>query len=135
MVELVKLLNFVGGPKAIIGLCIPLVAIAGRKCAKLYVRYRILGLASGELDVVLTSSAARTEPGVGFARPTTGKGSVQAFGFVVKAVGRYYRTLPIKVHFSSPVGSRLTADLICIGGPRANSVTAAVLKSTVVNAV
>jgi hypothetical protein len=123
------LLALVGGPKAIVGLLLPLAAIAARRLAAVSARYRILGFSAGRLDVVLTASASRTDPDVGFARPTTGKGSVQAFGTVVRAVGRYYRKLPITVHFASRLENRLDADLICVGGPRANKVTAAVLKA------
>jgi hypothetical protein len=127
------LLDLVGGPKAIIGLLLPLLAIAVRKLAALAARYRILGFSARRLDVVLTASEPRDDPDVGFARPTTGKGSVQAFGTVVRAVGRYYRKLPITVHFASRLENRLDADLICIGGPRANKVSAAVLKAQAEN--
>jgi hypothetical protein len=130
-----ELLAWVGGPKAIIGLFIPLLAMAARRSASLYVRYRVLGLGSNRLDVVLTSSRQKDDPDVGFARPTTGRGSVQAFGAVVRSVGRYYRRLPVKVQFSSRVDGRLDADLVCIGGPRANEVTASILASDQVRGV
>lgn len=83
------------------------------------------------MPVVLTSSAPVNDPAVGFARPTTGMGSVRGFGTAVRALGRYYRKTPINVHFSSQVDGKLDAELITIGGPRANRVTATVLKSAV----
>lgn len=135
MSELVDLFNLLGGVKAVGGLLVPLAAVGMKKSAARYARHRLLGLAAHRLDVMLTSSGMRNDPDVGFARPTTGRGSVQAFGTAVRAIGRYYRALPITVHFASRVYNTLDGDLLCIGGPRANEVTAEVLDSAVLRRI
>lgn len=87
-----------------------------------YARHSMLGFGGNGVDVVLPASDPRGVATGGVTRPTTGKGSVQAMGEVARAVGRYYGKLRFTVHVATLEGP-LTADLVCIGGPRANEVT------------
>jgi hypothetical protein len=118
-----------GGSKTLIALLIPLSAFVSNRLYALYTRYRILGFGADELDVVLPASDGRPDPVVGFTRPTIGIGSVRALGVLARAIGRYYRRLPLNVHFASRVDARLGGDVVAIGGPRANRVSAEILAS------
>lgn len=123
------LLDLIGGPRALVGVLIPLIGFAARRIYVVYVRYRIVGLGAQCLDVVLTASDSAAGEGRGITRPTTGLGSVQALSVIARAMGRYYKKLPFNVHLATRVESRLQGDLISVGGPRLNRITADLLRS------
>jgi hypothetical protein len=133
-VSLAEIFNDAGGWGTVVAILLPTLAFGGRRASELYTRYRLLGFGSRRLDVILPASVPLSDERAGITRPTTGMGSVRAFGYIARAIGRYYRKLPLVVQFSSAIAGRLDADVVSIGGPGSNLVTAEILRSLALKA-
>jgi len=81
------------------------------------------------VDIVLTTSE-RTPGGVGitYIRPTTSVGNLKGSTEIARAIGNLSRKRSIRVHLSQEIDSRLSGDLVLLGGPNKNEITAICLE-------
>lgn len=78
---------------------------------------------NGTVDVVVTTSAVeKSSVGSPILRATTGIGQIQGLAHVGKAVGRYLRTIELRVAVSNSVNFELENDLVVLGGPAKNNI-------------
>jgi len=112
---------------SVAGAVTPVAAVGVRAAANAIGRRSVLGFSGPRVHVVLTSSGRKEARAQGIARPTTGIGSVVGLGAVAQGLGRHYRRLLVDVDLSAQVDGRLNGDLVTLGGPRRNVVTALIL--------
>lgn len=126
--ELVNVLTTILAILAVVGLSemIAFVRYSRRFSREhLYLRFQ----SKEPIDIVLTTSE-RTEGGVGvtYRRPTTAVGNLKGAAEVSRAIGDLAGRRSITVHLSEDVDSPLCGDLVLLGGPNKNQITALCLE-------
>lgn len=76
---------------------------------------------------VCIAVSAMTDTG-SYKRPATGAGSTRALALIAPSLARAYSAVDFQgLRFPTEVGKRLEGDLVVLGGPKTNAITARVL--------
>lgn len=101
-----------------------------RYSQRLSKEYLFLRLQSKEdIDIVLTTSE-RTAGGGGieYVRPTTSVGNLRGSTEIARAIGDLPGKRCVRVHLSEDIDESLSGDLVLLGGPNKNRITAICLE-------